>query len=89
MQLDAIAIRVQPFLAFLVERVRRAIVDDDEYFAPSVATHELLEELQERAAVEVLGESIAEACVVERDGAVHMRRLSLAECIYSRLVSDS
>ena len=89
MQLDSMPVGPQPIATVLVEGVTGSVVHDDENLSRRISRYELLQEAQKRASVEVLRESIAEAGVVERDRTVHMRRLALAECVYSRLLSNS
>lgn len=89
MQLDSAEIFFQPFLAGCVERVARAVVDDQEDLPAAASPNELFQELEKCAAIELVSKPIAERRILERNRSEDVSRLSLPECVYSRLFSDS
>jgi hypothetical protein len=89
-QLDAVAMAREPELAGLVEVVAGAVVDDEKRLAASTPPDDLLEEGEERDAVEDRRELVEEPrSLFERDDAEDMRRLALAERVYAGLAADS
>lgn len=89
MQLDSVLIVGEPLATRLVEPMPWAIVEDDEELPSAVPANEQLQEEMESVAVEFRRELIREACVVQRDGAVEVRRLPHAVGIDARLNTDA
>ena len=80
----------EPQLAFLVEVVAGAVVDDEKGLATTASTNDLLEEGEERQAVEYRRELIKEArSLLERHHTKDVRGLAHAERVYAGLVTDS
>jgi hypothetical protein len=88
-QLDAMAVLVEPLAAEFVQRVTRPIVDHEKDFPAAISANELPQKLKKSASVKFGSKSIAEACVVECDRTEDVRGLSFSERVYSRLLPDS
>jgi hypothetical protein len=86
---DTVAIGGQPNASRFVEPVAGPVVDDEEDFSSSVTTHEQLEKLVERVAVEDRSELIREARVVQTHRAEHVSGLSCAVGVYARLDANT
>lgn len=87
-ELDAVTVRCEPRLRFVVKAMARAVIDDQEDLAPTTMD-KLLEEEQERVAVEDRRELIREARPsFDRDRAEHVPRLAFAVCVDAGLFSD-
>ena len=88
LELDAMAIRREPLLPFLVEVMAGAVVDDQEDLASS-AMNEPFEELEERALVEDRRELILEARpALDRDRAEDVGGLAQAVRVDAWLSAD-
>jgi hypothetical protein len=80
----------EPSLSDGVELVAWPVVDDEEHLATRAPAHQLLGEDEEHLAVEDLGELVDEVRpALDREGAVHVRRLPLAERVDARLDADA
>lgn len=88
-KLDEVTVRVEPRLAVVVEPVARRVVDDQEHLPAFVAENELPQEFEEGGTVEDVRESERELGVVERDGAIDVRRLAEPVRVDARLNSDA
>ena len=83
------AVGCQPTFPVVFEIVAGAIVDDQEDLA-SASRHDLLEEFEEREAVEHGREPVVELRpVLKRDDAEDVRRLAHSERVYTRLAANS
>jgi hypothetical protein len=82
------AVGLEPPLRLVVEPMTGPVVDDQEDLAPT-AMHELLEEDEERAAVEDGCELIVETrAALDRDRTEDVPGLALTVRVYARLTSD-
>ena len=89
-QFDAVAVAGEPALAIVLEPVTGPVVDDQEDFAARGAPHQFLEEVEERSAVEDRGELVDEVgSLLDRDRAIDVSSLALAEGVDARLDADS
>jgi hypothetical protein len=83
-----VAIGFEPLLGLVVEPMAGPVVDDQEDLA-STTMYELLEEDDERVAVEDGRELIVEPRArLDRDRPEDVPGLALAVCVYARLTSD-
>ena len=88
-QLDAVAILGQPLLSFLLEVVAGAVVDDQEDLA-SATGNDLLQEVEEREAVEDGCEAVVKlGLLLDGDHAEDVRGLAQTERIYAGLAANS
>jgi hypothetical protein len=88
-QLDPMAVLVEPTLTVGREPVAGAVIDDEKDLATKVSTDELLQEQQEGLAVEDRREHVCQSRLVERHRAVDVRGLAQAVRVDAGLHADS
>src|SRR6266567_1459532 len=82
-------VRGEPELPFLLEVMAGTVVDDQEDLA-SASSDDLLEEVEEREAIEDRGEPVVEPwSLLQCDHAEHVRGLAHAEGVYAGLTANS
>lgn len=88
-KLDAMTVLAEPLFPLGIEVVARPVVEDEKDLAAAAASDELLEEREECDGIEDRRELVdEEGAGLERDDAVDVCRLALAECVDARLLAD-